>query len=241
MSESNAMEQLPSLAQHEASPTAAAALDALYAPTASTFNRLSLPFPLRLPLLLTVSGFSGFCLGLAHGSTEAGLRFRAENAHRLPTSQTGWYLYHKSKNYHVLLGGIKEGFKMSGRLAVWTGTFVVFEELNDRGRAAVVRRWRTVRGTEEEEKVVAGNRDFLSTTAAGLGTAGAFAAWNHFPMATAVRLMKTGAKVGLAFGLAQDAVSLMRGRRLGYVEFVKRHTFGTDAREVGEGIEAAAG
>ncbi|KAA8574705.1 hypothetical protein EYC84_003955 [Monilinia fructicola] len=35
-------------------------------------------------------------LGISHGSQTAGLRFRAENAHRLPTSPTGWYLYHKT-------------------------------------------------------------------------------------------------------------------------------------------------
>jgi hypothetical protein len=41
---------------------------------------------------------------------------------------------------------------------------------------------------------------------------------------------KMGAKVGLLFGVLQDAVSMMRGRRLGYVEFVKRHTVGVSER-----------
>jgi hypothetical protein len=61
-------------------------------------------------------------------------------------------------------------------------------------------------------------------------------------MPTAVRVMKLGAKAGLGFGLVQDVVSLLRGRKLGYVEFVKRHTFGTDEGEVrGEKVEVGAG
>src|SRR5579862_1595188 len=78
--------------------------------------RLSLPFSLRLPLSLALSSLFGASLGLSHGSRNAGLRFRAENAHRLPTTPTGWYLYHKSKNYHVALGGIKEGTRMGLRV-----------------------------------------------------------------------------------------------------------------------------
>ncbi|KAK5165788.1 uncharacterized protein LTR77_008711 [Saxophila tyrrhenica] len=210
-------------------------------------HRLSIPFPERTVLLTTLSAGTGLALGLAHGSTESGLRFRAENAHRLPTSQTGWYLYHKSKNYHVILGGVKEGFKMAGKLGLWSAVFVVMEEGIDRGRAATVRGWRErvgrdlgrYGGDEGEEKVVP--RDFVSTVLAGLGTAGAFSAWNGFPLPTAVRLAKMGAKVGLVFGLLQDGVSFARGRRLGYVEFVRKHAFGTSDDEglrTGKGMAA---
>ena len=185
-------------------------------------ERLSMPLQLRLPVYLLVSGFAGFVLGLSHGGTEYGMRFRAENAHRLPTTQAGWFLYHKSKNYHMMLGGIKEGLKMSARVAFWTGLFVGAEEGIDRARAGVVRHWRGLRGAEGEEKAMAGNRDCVSTMLAGLGTAGVFSAWNRFPVPTAARVAKMGAKAGLAFGVVQDAVGLVRGRRLGYVEFVKR-------------------
>lgn len=192
-----------------------------------SFDRLSLPFAARLPILVSVAGTSGVFMGLVHGSKESGLRFRAEHAHKLPTTQTGWYLYHKSKNYHVMLGGIKEGGRMAVKCGFWSGLFAVFEEGVDRGRAAVVRQYRTVRWNgEEREELVAGNRDFVSTMLAGLGTAGVFSAWNRFPLPTAVRLAKMGAWWGLGFGVLQDAVNLLRGRRLGYVEFVKRHTIG---------------
>ncbi|KAK0936775.1 hypothetical protein LTR29_011638 [Friedmanniomyces endolithicus] len=189
-------------------------------------DRLSIPFPLRLPLALILAAVSGSVLGLSQGGLVAGLRFRAENAHRQPNTQTGWYLYHKSKNYHVALGGVLEAFKMAGKLGLWVGVFVTMEEGLDRGRAGLVRVWRGVRGGKEEDVLVEGSRDFVSTTLAGLGTAGAFSIWNRFPVATAVRTVRMGAKVGFGFGIAEDVVSVLRGRRVGYVEFAKRHLFG---------------
>lgn len=207
-----------------------------------THDRLSTPFPLRLPLAMALSSFAGFALGTFHGSSEAGLRFRAENAHRFPTSQAGWYLYHKSKNYHMALGGIYEGMRMAARQAAWVGVFVGMEECIDRGRAGVVRMWREVKGTAAEEKLVAGNRDFVSTVLAGLGTAGAFSAWHHFPVPTTARVAKLGAKVGLAYGILQDIAGALRGRRLGYVEFIKRHTVGSQEEETpAQPVAVAAG
>ncbi|KAH0262003.1 hypothetical protein KCU91_g13674, partial [Aureobasidium melanogenum] len=219
-------------------------------------DRLSIPFNWRLPLTTVLASFAGFGLGLTHGGQLSGLRFRAENAHRLPTSQVGWYLYHKSKNYHIMLGGIKEGFRMGARLSFWTAIFFVFEEAVDRFRGAVVRnlvgfkerrreeRHRRLFGDDvyetpaeqalglehlHNERGVWVQRDFMSTVIAAMGTAGGFSAWNRFPVQTAARTATMGLKFGLVFGLMQDALSVARGRRVGYVEFVRRQLFG--ARE----------
>lgn len=59
-----------------------------------------------------------------------------------------------------MFGGVKEGFKMGGKIGFWVGTFFTVEEAIDR-----------VRG---------GRRDFLSTVVAGLGVAGGFSAWRKF-------------------------------------------------------------
>ncbi|KAF2766827.1 hypothetical protein EJ03DRAFT_329724, partial [Teratosphaeria nubilosa] len=91
-------------------------------------ERLSMPLGIRIPLSTTIAFLGGATLGLSHGATETGLRFRAENAHRFPTTQTGWYLYHKSKNYHMALGGLREAGKMGVRTSVWVGVFVGMEE-----------------------------------------------------------------------------------------------------------------
>lgn len=184
-------------------------------------SRLSLPFPVRLPLCIAISSMTGGVLGGATGSVESGYRFRAENAHRLPKTQAGWYLYHKSKNYVKMMGALKQGLHMAGRLSTWTLLFVSMEEAVDGARAGILR----LQHPNDEDLHV--SKDFISTALAGLGTAGAFSAWNRFPIPTAARLARLGLKVGIAYGLVQDAMSLMRGRRLGYVEFVKRNVLGS--------------
>ncbi len=127
-------------------------------PTSINPNRLSLPYLTRVSSVTTGAFFTGMFLGLAHGMKTAGLRFRAENSHRFPTAPTGWYLYHKSKNYHVMLGGVKEGLKMGSKVAFWAGGFFMVEEAVDRLR---------------------GTKDFISTLVAGVGVAGGFSAWSE--------------------------------------------------------------
>ena len=124
-------------------------------------SRLSLPFFARLPIATSMSFMAGMGLGISHGSKVAGLRFRAENAHRLPQTPTGWYLYHKSKNYNVALGGVKEGFKMGARLSIWTSGFVALENLLDEYR---------------------GTKDFFNTVGASLVVAGGFSLWSEFSL-----------------------------------------------------------
>jgi hypothetical protein len=49
--------------------------------------------------------------------------------------------------------------------------------------------------------------------------------------------MKSGFRIGLAYGLAQDAVSLMVGRPVGYVEFTKE-VFGKRTAEQDDTLKA---
>lgn len=122
-------------------------------------ERLSIPRNLRVPGGMALGFFGGMGLGFSHGGKMAGLRFRAENAHRLPTSQANWYLYHKSKNYHVMLEGAKEGMKMGVRTSIWTGGFLGLELYLDDKRET---------------------SDFLSSAFAGLGTGALFSIWSKF-------------------------------------------------------------
>lgn len=128
-------------------------------PSSEKRNGRSLSWPIHITVV-TLSSFSfGLIFGAAYGGKESSLRFRAENAHRFPTSTTGWYLYHKSKNYHVMLGGIKGGLKMGSKIAFWTGSIVLIEEAVNRRR---------------------GRSDFCSTVVAGVGTAGGFSLLRKF-------------------------------------------------------------
>ncbi|THV05510.1 hypothetical protein K435DRAFT_602763, partial [Dendrothele bispora CBS 962.96] len=67
----------------------------------------------------------GATIGFVRGARATGLRFLAENAHRPPRTVRGWYFYNKTKNYRVLLGGMKSAAKESSKLIatslVWVG------------------------------------------------------------------------------------------------------------------------
>ncbi|KAI0433848.1 hypothetical protein F5Y09DRAFT_31005 [Xylaria sp. FL1042] len=164
-------------------------------------SRLSIPPLIRIPAAATAAFGLGMTLGLAHGSKMAGLRFRAEHAHRLPTTTTGWYLYHKSKNYHLALGGIKEGVKVGARLGVLSTAMFFTENLFD---------------------VYRGSQDLFSTVMASLAVAGGFSLWNRFSPAETARTAKKGLIFGLVYGGIQDVISLAKGRPVGYITFIRK-------------------
>ncbi|KZL73586.1 hypothetical protein CT0861_02924 [Colletotrichum tofieldiae] len=187
-------------------------------------SRLSIPTPARIPLAGMVGFGIGTTLGLAHGGRTAQLRFRAEHAHKMPTTTTGWYLYHKSKNYHAMQGGLREGLRMGSRLSFWTLMTFGLESTVDRYR---------------------GKTDLLSTVLASLTVAGGFSLWSksqqlsshaltqrplltqsppldRFSLPTAARTVRYGLLFGLVYGGMQDVVGLARGRPIGYVDFVRR-------------------
>ncbi|KAI0141953.1 hypothetical protein BJ166DRAFT_91036 [Pestalotiopsis sp. NC0098] len=165
-------------------------------------SRLSLPPMVRIPGAALAAFGMGMTLGLAHGSQMAGLRFRAEHAHKLPTTTTGWYLYHKSKNYHLMFGGLKEGFRNGLRLSLITSAMFCTENLFD---------------------VYRGSKDMFNTIAASLAVAGGFSLINRFSAAEGARTARKGLIVGFVYGGVQDLLSLAKGRPVGYIEFIRRH------------------
>lgn len=121
-------------------------------------SRLSIPPVPRIAYTSLGAVIIGAGLGISYGASSAGMRYRAENAHRLPTSQTGWYLYHKSKNYTMMLGGIKEGAKMGLKIGGWVTSFFLIEEGWDQAR---------------------GEKDFVNTVLASASVAGGFSLWSR--------------------------------------------------------------
>src|ERR1700737_1902173 len=79
--------------------------------TVDYHNRLSRPAPDRLAMYLTNSFAIFWVIGFLRTRRLAAHQFLAENSHRLPTSDAGWYLYHRAKNYQVVWRGAKGGLK----------------------------------------------------------------------------------------------------------------------------------
>ena len=67
-------------------------------------------------------------IGAVRGSRKEGLRFLAENAHRAPTTLKGWYFYKKTKNYRMILGGLREGGRQGMKLGATALGWVTIEE-----------------------------------------------------------------------------------------------------------------
>ena len=84
--------------------------------------------PRQYYLLPGAAVLTGISIGLFRGSRTASLRFLAENAHRPPTTVRGWYLYNKTKNYRVLLGGLREAGADATKLGLTAATWVAIEE-----------------------------------------------------------------------------------------------------------------
>jgi hypothetical protein len=117
---------------------------------------IRLTVPPRWYLLPGAAVTLGGLIGFVRGSREAGLRFLAENAHRPPTTVQGWYFYNKTKNYRVLLGGLKRGGRDALALGATAGAWLAIEE--------------------GAKRTVGPPWDACAEVAAGLGTAGIFAA-----------------------------------------------------------------
>jgi len=189
--------------------------------------RLSIPDVVRIPAGAAASFSVGMIMGLAHGSKTSGLRFRAEHAHKLPQTTTGWFLYHKSKNYHVAYGGIREGLRMGAKVSLWTTAMLAVENMFDHYRGTV---------------------DAANTVLACVATAGGLSLWSRsrsypiisketwliarstdqFPLIMAARTTKTALVVGLVYGGVQDVVGLARGRRVRYVEYARQRLGGVE-------------
>ncbi|KAI1609648.1 hypothetical protein EDD37DRAFT_642983 [Exophiala viscosa] len=180
-------------------------------------SRLSIQFPIRAALVMGTAFVSGFGLGSSQGGTKAAFRYRAENAHRLPQTQTGWYLYQKSKNYHAMLGGVREGCRFGAICTGWATLFMVTEEMVDLSRSRLLAR----RGDD----VASGQRDAASTVIAGTSLAGIYS-WkrglDHF---ATVRTAKTALKFSLMYGLVQDLFATVRGEPPAYVTWMKRKIY----------------
>jgi hypothetical protein len=80
-----------------------------------TLVRAGLTTQPRLLLMTSIGSFWGFSMGALLGGRQSGLQYLAENAHKLPTTVQGWYFYHKTKNYRMMLGGVKRGIRFAGK------------------------------------------------------------------------------------------------------------------------------
>ncbi|KAJ1801715.1 hypothetical protein LPJ59_000006 [Coemansia sp. RSA 2399] len=138
----------------------------------------------RLATMTMVSFGAGALCGSYLGGKQAGRRYLAERAHRLPTTVEGWYFYQKWKNYRVTLGAFKGAAKYGAKVGACVMAFSSIEALVDR-------------------KV--GEAQMASSMVAGLSTAVGISLAARLPRSSTRRACLAGLCVGLLTGAAQDA------------------------------------
>ena len=179
-----------------------------------SYHRIGLPPASRIVIVAGLTGSVGFLQGLKKGSDIAVLCYRAENAHLTPTSKAGWYLYNKSKNYHAIVGGIKQGFKTGGQFFAWSTLFLGLEGGIDAARGRIF----ASRKEDENGELRRGQADFLSTISAAVAVAGIYSWWTGMDRFASSRMTSKATRGALAYGLGQDALGWLRGERTWYID-----------------------
>ncbi|KAF4574753.1 hypothetical protein EYR36_006103 [Pleurotus pulmonarius] len=95
--------------------------------------------PPRWYLIPGTAFIAGAAIGVVRGGQTESLRFLAENAHRPPTTVEGWYFYNKTKNYRIMLAGLKSGGWEAAKLAALGVGWVGIEEGVERAGLGDVR------------------------------------------------------------------------------------------------------
>jgi hypothetical protein len=145
----------------------------LLQPIVDHHNRLSRPGPARMMFYFSNGVCIFWVIGFLRARRLAAHQFLAENSHRLPTSDAGWYLYHRAKNYQVVWRGFKGAFRYGAIGGACAFLYGFVEEAWDQG----VRKGRVDPG---------------GSTVAGTATAGAFAIWNRMRTRQAWRCLRVG-------------------------------------------------
>lgn len=142
-----------------------------------------------------IAFYAGAGLGCWRGASKAALVFLAENAHRLPKTKGGWFMYHKQKNYTIMRSFIHSGLQTGARWGLGASIFCLLE-------------W----GGEEVLGVIPSARDnaFVDTlrqlvpaTFAGLSSGLLFSVYHRLWISQSKRAVALSTSAGLGISLLQ--------------------------------------
>ncbi|KIY49587.1 hypothetical protein FISHEDRAFT_58447 [Fistulina hepatica ATCC 64428] len=170
----------------------------------------------------------GCLIGLRRGGKMASLQFRAENVHRPPHTYGGWYFYHKTKNYKVMLAAMRSAGRTGGLVGSFATTFVLTEQgINWAGK------------TLEDRRILPWSLSHISDVVACAHTTLLFSLFYRLPWRTMRRAVGAGLLAGVFMQCAEEwrrhmAASLAESER----EAAERER--REAAKAEAGITAAA-
>ncbi|ORY47318.1 hypothetical protein BCR33DRAFT_715062 [Rhizoclosmatium globosum] len=144
-------------------------------------------------------GFAGAGMGSYIAARQRSHQFLAENAHRLPKTQRGWYVYHRHKQLESIRaalswkGGLGNGAKFATMGAIFCGLEALLE----------------THVTQEREC-------WVNAVGAGTICGALFAAGTRLSLQSSKYALAMGAGTGLAIGLLEDVSAYVSGVSLKY-------------------------
>lgn len=184
----------------------------------SAYYRLGMHPSNHVTALSSCAAIGGLISGMKKGALVASLCFRAENAHLTPTSKAGWFLYNKSKNYHTIVGGAKQGLKTGAMYFGWASLFLTLELGLDLARGRIF----ASKKEKAMDKLASGQADFLNTVSAAVAVAGIYSRWKGMDRWTTARMTRGAIMFGVPFGLGQDLFAWARGEGTWYTQGLAR-------------------
>ncbi|KAI8875172.1 hypothetical protein K501DRAFT_138264, partial [Backusella circina FSU 941] len=163
--------------------------------------RASLDPSTRVFLISSMGAFWGFSMGAFLGAKHSGLQYLAENAHRLPTTVQGWYFYHKTKNYRMMLGGVQRGLRFATKTG---GVCLMYGAIEA--------------GLDE----VRGEADVFNSVVAGMTTGTLFSVLTKLTRGSVRYSLFFGAMFGLATGGLSDLHKMASGQPPSYIGYLKK-------------------
>ncbi|KIY65446.1 hypothetical protein CYLTODRAFT_424353 [Cylindrobasidium torrendii FP15055 ss-10] len=166
-------------------------------PNDAPSTRWNISAPPRLLSLAPAAFLITASLGFIRSARASSLRYLAENAHRPPRTKQGWYFYQKTKNYRVLLAGIKGAAKDGARGFGVGATWVFVEHY-----------WEKM--GEVEYKWVAETAKSTNELAAGVTTSALVSVLYKLGWRTGLRTVGLGAIMGGTLQIGQSVSNAIR-------------------------------
>lgn len=151
----------------------------------------------RLTGIAFVSGFYGVATGGKKAYQETGLRFLAENSHRLPKTKGNWYFYHKRKSYVCMKEAMNAAAKSGPKYSLIATSYFGLEAFFDYARGRI---------------------DFLNTVAATVIAGGSYAKYHNLSKFATIKMVKNGFVLGMVNGVIQDVLFYVRNGELWYLK-----------------------
>ncbi|KAI8872885.1 hypothetical protein GQ42DRAFT_118741 [Ramicandelaber brevisporus] len=177
----------------------------------------------RIAILFHLSLSVGMLSGGIPALQLRGYQYLAENAHQLPRTKRGWFMYHRQKNYEAMMaffiGGAKSAVRIMLPVLAFEATTTAIDWLRTTGAS-----YTQIEADAAKENKTSGQVDALGRVMAGAVVGSVFATQTRLTKGSARRVMRLGIGIGLGMGLLEDAIAYFSGYPPAYLQSLLNHS-----------------